>query len=140
LIDAPKEFPNTSSPYYKKRFSGYWATHFRVRLREGSLNEAQRRYADAAVEIQLASVLTLAWAEVEHDLVYKPMQGLLSNDEYAILDELNGLVMAGEIALERLQRAVEARVAVGGRRFENHFELAAFLLDKSQIRPQGARA
>ena len=43
LIDAPKEFPNTSPPSYEKRFSGYWATHFRVRLREGSLNEAQRR-------------------------------------------------------------------------------------------------
>ena len=74
----------------------------------------------------------LAWAEVEHDLVYKPMQGRLSDDEYAILDELNGLVIAGEIALERLQRAAEARVAVGGRRFENHFELAAFLLDKAR--------
>lgn len=45
----------------------------------------------------------------------KPLQGRLSDDEYAILDELNGLVMAGEIALERLQKAGEARVAAGGR-------------------------
>jgi ppGpp synthetase/RelA/SpoT-type nucleotidyltranferase len=130
LIEPSKEFPGEAAPSYQKRFSGYWATHFRVHLRESSLNEAQRRYADAAVEIQLASVLMHAWAEVEHDLVYKPMQGRLSNDEYAILDELNGLVIAGEIALERLQRAAEARVAVGGRCFENHYELAAFLLDK----------
>jgi hypothetical protein len=70
-----------------------------------------------------------AWAEVEHDLVYKPLQGALSEDEYAILDELNGLVIAGEIALERLQRAGEARIAAGGRTFSNHYELAAHLLN-----------
>ena len=70
-----------------------------------------------------------AWAEVEHDLVYKPLQGMLSQDEYAILDELNGLVMAGEIALEHLQRAGEARVAIGGRAFINHYDLAAHLLN-----------
>jgi ppGpp synthetase/RelA/SpoT-type nucleotidyltranferase len=131
LIDPVKRFPEASVSSYQKRFSGYSATHYRVCLKESSLNEAQRHYADAAVEIQLASVLMHAWAEVEHDLVYKPMQGRLSHDEYAILDELNGLVIAGEIALERLQRAVEARVAAGERRFENHFELAAFLLDKA---------
>jgi hypothetical protein len=69
-----------------------------------------------------------SWSEVEHDLVYKPLQGELSEDEYAILDELNGLVLAGEIALERLQRAVETRVAQEGSTFSSHFELASFLL------------
>ena len=39
--------------------------------------------------------------------------------------------MAGEIALERLQKAGEARVAAGGRTFANHFELAAYLLDRA---------
>jgi ppGpp synthetase/RelA/SpoT-type nucleotidyltranferase len=82
-----------------------------VRLRESTLNDAQKRYVAALVEIQIASVLMHAWAEVEHDLLYKPVQGRLSDDEYAILDELNGLVMTGEIALERLQKAGEARVA-----------------------------
>jgi len=72
-----------------------------------------------------------AWAEVEHDLVYKPEQGRLSEDEYAILDQLNGLVLAGEIALERLQKAGEARIAVRERPFANHYELAAYLLDKA---------
>jgi len=51
----------------------------------------------------------LAWAEVEHDLVYKPTQGELSEDEYAILDELNTMVLAGEVMLERLQSAGAAR-------------------------------
>jgi hypothetical protein len=43
-------------------------------------------------------------------------------------DELNGMVMAGEIALERLQRAGEVRVAARGRKFANHYELAVHLL------------
>lgn len=36
--------------------------------------------------------------------------------------------MAGEIALERLQRAGTVRVAAQGRRFANHYDLAAHLL------------
>lgn len=128
FAETPKEFPASSIPTYDKRFSDYWATHYRVQLRETSLSDAQKRYAEARIEIQVASVLMHAWAEVEHDLVYKPLQGKLSADEYAILDELNGLVMAGEIALERLQKAGEARVAAGGRPFSNHYDLAAHLL------------
>lgn len=128
LTSEPKTFPEGSKPTYKKRFSGYWATHYRLRLRDSFLQESQKRYADALIEVQVASVLMHSWSEVEHDLVYKPLQGELSEDEYAILDELNGLVLAGEIALERLQRAVEARVAQEGSTFSSHFELASFLL------------
>jgi len=128
--DAPKTFPTGGDPY-EKRFSGYWATHYRVRLRDSSLTDAQKRYGEARIEIQVASVLMHAWAEVEHDLAYKPLEGHLSEEEYAILDELNGLVMAGEIALERLQRAGEARVAAGGREFANHYDLAAHLLSRT---------
>ena len=137
LESAPKEFAGTTKPSDDKRFSGYWATHYRVRLRDGTLSEAQKRYAEARVEIQVASVLMHAWAEVDHDLVYKPLQGKLLQEEYAILDELNGLVIAGEIALQRLQKAGEARVAVGGRRFANHYELAAYLLNKAAPLLQG---
>lgn len=129
LTEPQKEFPSAPSPTYPKRFSGYWATHYRVQIRESFLNVAQSRYKDARIEIQVASVLMHAWAEVEHDLAYKPLQGKLSDDEYAILDELNGLVIAGEIALERLQKAGETRVATGGRVFSNHYDLAAHLLN-----------
>lgn len=132
LQEVPaKEFPLNSPPSRPKRFSGYAATHYRVRLREQDLSEADRRYAEARVEIQVASVLMHGWAEVEHDLVYKPTEGELSEDEYAILDELNGLVLAGEIALERLQAAGERRVAAGGRRFANHYDLASHILSRA---------
>jgi len=116
----------------KKRFSGYKAVHYHVRLREGDFIDHQTRYAKVRIEIQVASVLMHAWSEVEHDLAYKPFSGELSEDEYAILDELNGLVLAGEIALERLQRAVKRRVGIAGNQFNNQYELAAYLYDHLQ--------
>lgn len=96
-------------------------------MRPSELSASSSRYAEAPIEIQVASVLIHAWAEVEHDLVYKPMSGQLSDEEYAILDELNGLVLAGEIALERLQYAGEARLLVTEDHFSNHYELAAYI-------------
>jgi ppGpp synthetase/RelA/SpoT-type nucleotidyltranferase len=140
LLEPPKEFPDSSKPTYKKRFSGYWATHYRVQLKESSLGTTQQRYAEARVEIQVASVLMHAWSEVEHDLVYKPFEGTLSDEEYAILDELNGLVIAGEIALERLQKAGDARVVGSEREFENHFDLASHLLSRTALEAHGPLA
>jgi ppGpp synthetase/RelA/SpoT-type nucleotidyltranferase len=137
ISSNPKEFPTSGQPSYKKRFSGYWATHYRVRLPETLLNESQKRYVEANIEIQVASVLMHAWSEVEHDLVYKPLQGKLSDDEYAILDELNGLVLAGEIALERLQSAGEYRISEHGRAYTNHYDLASSLLDLAREKLAG---
>ena len=137
LVSDPKEFPTPGQPSYKKRFSGYGATHYRVRMPETLLNESQKSYSEAKVEIQVASVLMHAWSEVEHDLVYKPLQGKLSDDEYAILDELNGLVLAGEIALERLQRAGEHRVSEHGREYTNHYDLASSLLELARAKLPG---
>jgi len=119
--------------FYQNRFPGYSAVHYRARLRESNLNEPDKRYATARVEIQVASVLMHAWAEVEHDLVYKPLEGLLSDSELSFLDQLNGLVHSGEIALEGLQKAGELRVAETGRRFLNHYELAAYLLGRPAV-------
>ncbi len=132
-VVGQKEFPESGqTPRTEKRFSGYWATHYRIQLKEQDLSEPERRYAAAKIEIQVASVLMHAWSEVEHDLVYKPLAGELSDQEYAILDQLNGLVMSGEIALEMLQKAGEARVATGGRKFSNHYDLAVHLLSRAE--------
>jgi ppGpp synthetase/RelA/SpoT-type nucleotidyltranferase len=127
-----KRFPDATKINAIKRFSGYKATHYRVQLKEDALNDGEKRYAAARIEIQVASVLMHAWAEVEHDLVYKPLAGSLSTDEYSVLDLLNGLVMSGEIALEQLQKAGEARVAASDRKIANHYELATLLLSAGE--------
>lgn len=130
-INEKRVFPQKSGePSYNKRFSGYAARHYRVNILAKELPESEKRYSEAKIEIQVASVLIHAWAEVEHDLVYKPLSGKLSEDEYAILDELNGLVLAGEIALERLQRAAKNRLKLKDERFRNHYELANYIYDK----------
>lgn len=75
-----------------------------------------------------------AWSEVEHDLVYKPLQGELSNEELMILDEINGLVLSGNIALERLQRAGIQRVSnESNTQFLNHYDFASFTLSRIKI-------
>jgi ppGpp synthetase/RelA/SpoT-type nucleotidyltranferase len=133
-ITEERKFPESSDANTQgERFSGYSAMHYRVRLKEDSLSESDKRYSIAKVEIQVASVLMHAWSEVEHDLKYKPLEGELSDDEYAILDQLNGMVIAGEIALETLQRAGNRRVAQSGRPFKNHYELAAHLLGRVDL-------
>ncbi len=123
-----KQFPEQSKPpSYNKRFSGYWANHYRAHMKEESLDASQKKYASARIEIQVASVLMHAWSEVEHDLVYKPLQGTLSEEELAILDELNGLVLTGEIALERLQSAGNERIRSKSATFSSQYELASYL-------------
>lgn len=135
VLDESKSFPQEKIyPSYTKRFSGYWATHYRIHMREDRLSENQRRYSKARVEIQVASVLMHAWSEVEHDLVYKPLSGALSEDEKAILDELNGLVLSGEIALERLQRAGLNRINTEKKEFSSQYELASYLYNAQNKR------
>ncbi|MDP4179243.1 MAG: tetratricopeptide repeat protein [Bacillota bacterium] len=135
VVDC-KSFPEVSKnnvllqTEYQKRFSGYWATHYRIHLKSKDLPNQSKKYVHALIEIQIASALMHAWAEVEHDMIYKPFSGDLSYEEYQILDELNGLVIAGEIALERLQKAVKNRVSQVGKEFNNHYELAMFLYNK----------
>jgi len=120
-----KKFPNEAhTPKYEKRFSGYWATHYRVKLKEESLT---KRYLETVAEIQVASVLMHAWSEVERDLVYKPFSGNLSKEELAILDEINGLVLSGEIALERLQSAMSERTKKQNE-IKDKYELTNYLL------------
>jgi hypothetical protein len=77
-------------------------------------------------------------AESNKAAVYKPLQGTLSDEEYAILDELTSLVLCGEIALERLQRAGELRASTHGREYANHYDLAGSLLDLGRANLDGA--
>lgn len=126
-VKLKKDFPdNTHTPKYTKRFSGYWATHYRVQLKEHNLT---KRYQNTLAEIQVASVLMHAWSEVEHDLVYKPYSGELSKEELAILDEINGLVLAGEIALERLQSAMAIRTEKT-EIIDDKYELTNYIVNK----------
>jgi ppGpp synthetase/RelA/SpoT-type nucleotidyltranferase len=124
-VNKRKVFPEKShQPRFEKRFSGYWASHYRVNVK--NIVKSRKRYENSQFEIQVASVLMHAWSEVEHDLVYKPLSGNLSEEEMAILDEINGLVLTGEIALERLQKAMTQRTKDSDD-ISNRYELTSLI-------------
>jgi ppGpp synthetase/RelA/SpoT-type nucleotidyltranferase len=124
-IKKPKDFADRKNKrsHYIIRFPGYAAIHYYVRLKAKPPTREQRLLSKKAIEIQVGSVLMHAWAEAEHDLIYKTKRGEPSQDEYDILHGLNGLVHAGELALERLEKVVAARNAP----FRNHYDLHAYL-------------
>jgi ppGpp synthetase/RelA/SpoT-type nucleotidyltranferase len=96
-------------PSYGRRFSGYWATHYRVKLSPEQQPDELKLSHDILVEIQVASIAMHAWSEVEHDLQYKQLQGPIWEDEKRLLDQLNGLMLSAEMILELLQEAGERR-------------------------------
>lgn len=98
------------------------------------LADPDKRYLSGVIEIQVASVLMHAWSEVEHDLVYKPLDGGLSDTEYSLLDQLNGLVQSGEIALEELLKAGDARLAAEESPFRSYYELGEYLRSQEGIK------
>jgi len=120
-------FPAKGKRRNNKIFPGYKAKHYRVNLDKAKLKRNDKQYSKPLIEIQVASILMLGWAEVEHDLVYKPLSGDLSEEELAILDELNGLVLTGEIALDRLHKAFRRRIVNENKQFNTHFELASYI-------------
>lgn len=108
-----KSFPESAvKPDFAKRFSGYWAQHVRINVMgaEVGLN-ANLGFQEFRCEIQIGSVIMHAWSEVEHDILYKQQKGLPSVIEAQLLDELNGLAIAGEIILEHLQLVYRQRIS-----------------------------
>jgi ppGpp synthetase/RelA/SpoT-type nucleotidyltranferase len=117
---------------FQRRFDGYRADHFRVRMRAENLETQQLRddfsSLNPLIEIQVASVLMHAWAEVDHDLVYKTLtSGSASRQELRLLDAINGLAHTGEILLQELQTATNTRVSYQSTPFLDQYQLRSFL-------------
>ena len=127
-VREPKHFPESSNPEAGDTL-GYIATHYLVTLRPETLRKKELRYADTRIEIQVASVLMHAWAEVTHDLLYKPEKGELTPEEKKTLSNLNTLVQEGERQLENLQSSLEGRTDERLR-----FEIAAGLANDLKAR------
>jgi ppGpp synthetase/RelA/SpoT-type nucleotidyltranferase len=133
-VRPPKNFPESSKPEDGDTL-GYVATHYLVRLRPETLRKKELRYADTQIEIQVASILMHSWAEISHDLLYKPEKGELTSEEKAALANLNKLVQEGERQLETLQSSMENRTEESLR-----FEIAAALAKSLTARSMGKTA
>ena len=130
-----RSFPNANSEksdeaFARKNYHGYEAVHYRVKMDECRLDEELKKYSDTLIEIQVASFLMHAWSEVEHELVYKPRIGSLTKEEVSVLDELNGLILDGEVIMESLQDTFRTRLNKLDHQFNNHYELAALIRER----------
>lgn len=93
----------------ERLFGGYRAMHARVQLRSSRVKwpspyggPRHNSPGKLAVEIQIATIVMHAWAQVEQDIIYKPKQALLSEGQRNILDVFNGIVLIGESSLKQL--------------------------------------
>jgi hypothetical protein len=69
-----------------------------------------------------------AWAEVEHTLI---RNGDVGEDEERILDLLNGLAIAGEVALQQLQVSYKKRIDKETKSFQDQFEMIKWFKDQN---------
>ncbi|KAB2571213.1 hypothetical protein DBV05_g10115 [Lasiodiplodia theobromae] len=116
----------STSTEYVPHFAGYRAKHYRVTL-DGP-NSSNR--LEGPIEIQVISMLNHTWAQVSHDLVYKQMNGLPSEEEIRILDGLDGLIQVGETLLQQLHGVFQRRVEAQNIPFQSEYKLASFLVGK----------
>jgi ppGpp synthetase/RelA/SpoT-type nucleotidyltranferase len=132
-----------------RTFPGYKATHLHVKLRDEDIQELQKpSWNDVAVEVQVGSLVMHVWSEIEHDMIYKPLnsQGCrVSEDEERILDLINGIVLTGEAALRQLEAStanrLNQRAQYKGMAASSHYELATWIekyCEEREITLEGA--
>lgn len=113
--------------------SFYRATHCQVVLRPDDLNERMANLEDTACEIQVCSMLAHVWNELEHDRVYKPLTGELSEDERDALVQLGHLVRAGDGAISTLLDATERRLKQNEGEFADQWDFVARMRDRFPV-------
>lgn len=118
-----------------RTFTGYKATHFVVKLRNQDIPPTRRHgWKDVVIEIQVGTLVMHIWSEIEHDMIYKPLDSQgekVSEDEERILDLINGIVLTGEAALRQLEASTAKRLnqRAGDKDImaSSHYELATWI-------------
>lgn len=87
----------------------YKATHCQVALPSEYLID-NLNLKNTTCEIQVCSLLSHVYNEIEHDLQYKPRKGNLSKDEKLLIDQLGLITKSGDITIQRLLEATNERL------------------------------
>ncbi|MFA5022747.1 MAG: hypothetical protein WC385_01445 [Candidatus Paceibacterota bacterium] len=106
-----------------ERDSGYMATHAIVSLGRRRLKLVEYEpFKGLKCEIQITSAIYHAWAELEHDLIYKDINGLekLYPDKYKLAKEklreiLNKYIKRAVAEFEEVMREINDRKDWGGK-------------------------
>lgn len=88
----------------------YKGTHCLVTLPKKYVCEDVSSLTNIVCEIQVCSLLSHVYNEIEHDLQYKTKTGLLSDDEKALIDELGLITQAGDTIIHKLLQATDKRI------------------------------
>ena len=81
LNDLKKEVGESLTVEERREKSGYEATHVVLSLGPKRLQLSEYRHlAGLKCEVQITSVLRHAWAEIEHDFIYKDIAGISTKD------------------------------------------------------------
>ncbi|CAI7628998.1 unnamed protein product [Penicillium pancosmium] len=134
-IKHPTTVTHSEQDVFSRTFSGYKATHFVVKLRDEDIPDDRRdAWKDVVVEIQVGTLVMHVWSEIEHDMIYKPLDSQgegISNDEERLLDLINGIVLTGEAALQQLEastaKRLDRRVSNKDAMASSYFELATWI-------------
>ena len=86
------------------------------------------------VEVQVASILMHSWSEVEHELSYKIHNGSLTEEEYQLLDNINGLVLSAEISMDLLEKTMLKRLETDSNYINDEIELEFYIRTKLKRR------
>lgn len=87
----------------------YKATHCQVALPAEYLTD-NFNLKNTTCEIQVCSLLSHVYNEIEHDLQYKTRKGNLSKDEKILIDQLGLITRSGDITIQRLLEATNERL------------------------------
>ena len=82
------------------------------------------------VEIQVGTVVTQAWAEVQHNIIYKKSTGILSTPSMKrMIDGINGLAITTDIMLRELEQSLELAKEEAKQRGKKEFRNGKDILD-----------
>ncbi|MEN6412211.1 MAG: hypothetical protein ABFC84_05510 [Veillonellales bacterium] len=82
---------------------GYLSLHYVVSLKSSQLHQSEYEiFKNCKIEIQIRTILQHAWAEIEHDLEYKP-QIAISYDARRSFSRLASLLELADIEFRRLR-------------------------------------
>ena len=121
--------PHSTTELSYPTFEGYVARHARVYLKEVHKNrfDLQDWKKDDVVEIQIVSILMHAWAQVEHDILYKSEFEDASQEEVTWIRTTRGLIGATEVIINQLHKQYLARTQ---KPFEKKSSLSTYLEDR----------
>lgn len=83
----------------KARFRGYDGLHFYVTRRF-----PEDQYTNLVIEIQVISVFMWAWTTLEHDILYKKLNGEPDLKLVKQIETLQGIANLGEVVLEQYDK------------------------------------